>query len=544
MPAKESDEDVKLKVENYGDTFISNSKDEKSKRYVIEFICGLCGEQTKRPKETYKGHCANCCKKTKKTEKPAENKHYYYVMKKIGYTLQYDGIDIINPKKTKLKIKCDCGEEITKTYQIFYQNNKCPGCKKEHVKPENIKHVKSTKKESPPDRTADDINLPKNFKLCQISKKYFIYLCDNNHANRSRYDTDISCEACNLEKRNDTLRKSDESIKKLLLERNFKLTSVYTNNYNLIEIQCIKCNHFNYRVMDNLIRKNLKCEKCQEINNNTEKLEINKKLFEKFCIELEHDKYKMNSTDILYIDNTTNFKVTCPQNHIFETNQVNFTINKRRCEECDFVKNSEKNRLSDEKVDEFLQNHNFKLIGKYIDANTTIDLICTQCENHLSTSLNDIKFNRTCCSSCDTTLGKSVIINILNINNINVIKDYRFPKFKNMRFDFYLPGLNLMIEFDTIQHSKPIEYFGGQTKYELIRKNDIIKTFYCVKNKIPILRISYNDIENIGKILLQIINNIELDEKDYAENNYVVYSNSSHYTSFISDLNRYIEFNS
>lgn len=544
MPVKESDDDVKLKVENYGDIFISNSKDEKSKRYVIEFICGLCGEQTKRPKETYKGHCATCCKKTKKTEKPAENKHYYQVMKNLGYTLMYDGIDTINPKKTKLKIKCDCGEEITKTYQIFYQNNKCPGCKKEHVKPENIKYVKSTKKESPPEKTADDIDLPKNYKLCQISKKYFIYLCDNNHANRSQYDTDINCEACSLEKRNDTLRKSDEEIKKILLERNFKLTSVYTNNYNLIEIQCIKCNHFNYRVMDNLIRKNIKCEKCQEINNNTEKLEIKKKLFEKFCMELEHEKYKMNSTNILYIDNTTNFEVICPQNHIFETNQVNFTVRKQRCQECNLEKKSEQNKLSDEKVIDFLQSHHFKLIGKYIDAKTNVDLICTQCENRFSTSLNNIKFNRISCSSCDLYMGESVIINILNINNISFIKDYKFPKFKNMLFDFYLPNLNLIIEFDTIQHSKPIKYFGGQIKYELTRKHDVIKTFHCIKNKIPILRISHQDIENVSEILLPIINNIELEENDYSEENYVIYSNPENYKSFIDDLKKYMEFNS
>ena len=58
------------------------------------------------------------------------------------------------------------------------------------------------------------------------------------------------------------------------------------------------------------------------------------------------------------------------------------------------------------------------------------------------------------------------------------------------------------------------------------------------------MRISHQDIENVSEILLPIINNIELEENDYSEENYVIYSNPENYKSFIDDLKKYMEFNS
>ncbi len=550
MPGKESDEDVKARVNGYGDTFIANVYDINKKRYFIEFICGVCKVETKRVKDKFKGHCAECCKKSKSTEKPAENKHYFQVIQSIGYTLLYEEEETIIPTKTKLTIQCDCGEKMEKTYRAFRNSNSCKGCKKEHVKLDNIKNIKTTKKEEPKERTEDEIELPEGYTLRSVSKKNFVYLCDSNHANRGKYDSEIVCAVCELGSQSELQRKSDESIIKLLADRDFKLTSVYTNDKNLIEIQCTKCETYNYKTMGNLISKNMKCEKCQDVDAQPKKLEMKTKLFQKFCKELEEENYKMTSTDVQYVDNTTKFKVTCPQNHTFETNQCNFTISKRRCKQCDLIKKSEKNRLSDEDVNITLDKRSLKLNGNYVNAKTPIDLICKQCDNHFSICLNNIKWNKTGCPSCNASVGETAIIEVLKTNNVNYVKEYKFQKPKQCKdtrdlpFDFYLPDLNLIIEFDGIQHSKPIGIFGGPEGYELTRKHDVIKTFHCIKNKIPILRISHQDIENVSEILLPIINNIELEENDYSEVNYVIYSNPVNYTSLIVDLKKYMEFNS
>ena len=81
-------------------------------------------------------------------------------------------------------------------------------------------------------------------------------------------------------------------------------------------------------------------------------------------------------------------------------------------------------------------------------------------------------------------------------NNINYIPQKRFKDCKDNKplpFDFYLPILNICIEYDGEQHFKSKEHFGGEQGFLTRQKHDQIKTDYCKNNNIPLLRISYKD---------------------------------------------------
>lgn len=100
------------------------------------------------------------------------------------------------------------------------------------------------------------------------------------------------------------------------------------------------------------------------------------------------------------------------------------------------------------------------------------------------------------CPICKESKGEKQIADLLESRNINFIRDHKFNACKNkhrLRFDFYIPNLNTCIEFDGIQHSVPIKYFGGNDRLELTKYRDSIKNFYCKSNNIPLLRISYKD---------------------------------------------------
>lgn len=71
----------------------------------------------------------------------------------------------------------------------------------------------------------------------------------------------------------------------------------------------------------------------------------------------------------------------------------------------------------------------------------------------------------------------------------------------NMFLDFYLPDYNVAIEFDGIQHFKPISYFGGKIKFQRQQLLDQYKNFYCTENKIPLLRIHYLDMIEFEQLL-------------------------------------------
>ena len=79
--------------------------------------------------------------------------------------------------------------------------------------------------------------------------------------------------------------------------------------------------------------------------------------------------------------------------------------------------------------------------------------------------------------------------------------DCRNKMNKKLKFDFYLPNQNILIEYDGKHHFKPIEYFGGIISYEKLVEYDKIKNQYAELNKIKLIRISYIKYDNICDLL-------------------------------------------
>ena len=70
-----------------------------------------------------------------------------------------------------------------------------------------------------------------------------------------------------------------------------------------------------------------------------------------------------------------------------------------------------------------------------------------------------------------------------------------------MPFDFYLTDYNICIEYQGIQHYKPIEYFGGEETFKIQQEHDRRKKNYAQKHNINLLEIWYWDFKNIETIL-------------------------------------------
>lgn len=51
-----------------------------------------------------------------------------------------------------------------------------------------------------------------------------------------------------------------------------------------------------------------------------------------------------------------------------------------------------------------------------------------------------------------------------------------------LNFDFYIPGLNLLIECDGIQHYKPIDFFGGYERFLNQTRHDYLKYKWALDN--------------------------------------------------------------
>ena len=108
--------------------------------------------------------------------------------------------------------------------------------------------------------------------------------------------------------------------------------------------------------------------------------------------------------------------------------------------------------------------------------------------------------------------GERAIAAWLDEHGIEYEKEKKFPGFvgqagKHYRFDFYVPAKNLCIEFDGQQHFKTVNYSGKESTEKLsevlwvTQLRDQMKTFYCEKAGIDLLRIDYTQMEKLPEIL-------------------------------------------
>ena len=90
--------------------------------------------------------------------------------------------------------------------------------------------------------------------------------------------------------------------------------------------------------------------------------------------------------------------------------------------------------------------------------------------------------------------GPTMIRQILNELGIDYIMEYKFAACVNIRqlpFDFYVPSLNMLIEYDGEQHFKSVEAWGGEKAFALRKKHDNIKNEYASANGIHLVRFDY-----------------------------------------------------
>jgi hypothetical protein len=115
------------------------------------------------------------------------------------------------------------------------------------------------------------------------------------------------------------------------------------------------------------------------------------------------------------------------------------------------------------------------------------------------------------CPKCNASKGEECIKKELEIRKLKYyfqksFNNCRNPKTGNkLKFDFYIPSKNLLIEYDGKQHFECGIFMGKHktTKLDLIdtQRRDAIKNNYCIDNNISLLRIKYSDKKHIPTII-------------------------------------------
>lgn len=143
-------------------------------------------------------------------------------------------------------------------------------------------------------------------------------------------------------------------------------------------------------------------------------------------------------------------------------------------------------------------------------------LRCDKCGTEFSRNALYAFTNGITCPHCSSSLGELKVEEYLQSHSIKYIPQKVFYDCRDilpLRFDFFIPDLKCVIEYDGRQHFIPTS-FGSKTvdaeqMYLGIKRRDKMKNDYCATNCIRIIRIPYTDFDKIETILdkeLPVIN--------------------------------------
>ena len=117
------------------------------------------------------------------------------------------------------------------------------------------------------------------------------------------------------------------------------------------------------------------------------------------------------------------------------------------------------------------------------------------------------------CPRCRISKGETRIESFLTSHRIVYLSQKMFADCRDIRplkFDFYIPSANLLIEYDGEQHfrrGKMGKHYVSATELREVQRRDSIKTDYAKRRGIRLLRIAYTDFSRIDDILTSHLTN-------------------------------------
>ena len=338
--------------------------------------------------------------------------------------------------------------------------------------------------------------------------------------------------------------KIDKRIKKTfnkIKEKNKKFSFLWLNQDDFwiqypkikkkfkLKFICLKCNNFFERSVYTHLDNNYKCPYCANKKINFKeflKRFLKLKLQYYFYLKFNNDWFKKN-----YKNSNTKLSLKCKKcKNIVKISLNNLLYQNTKCKYCAQENRSIKNqkitfntfikkvneihnypkKIYKYNFDENWWNFNFK--GAYRTTRIKIPVICNK-HGLFYTTYSQHIIQKSGCPKCKASKGEKEIIKILSKLKINYIYQFKIENY-NYRYDFFIPKLKLLIEFDGIQHFKIVNFFGKEN-YEKTIKNDIQKNLIAKRYGYQLLRIKYND--NIEKTINNALKVFGLKFKDDDE---------------------------
>lgn len=98
------------------------------------------------------------------------------------------------------------------------------------------------------------------------------------------------------------------------------------------------------------------------------------------------------------------------------------------------------------------------------------------------------------CERCSESWGEREVARILERHGIEFEVEKRFRECRDklpLSFDFWIPSLNTLVEYDGEQHFRTNKFFGGEKRLKLTQRRDRIKSRYAKRTGKKLIRIKH-----------------------------------------------------
>jgi hypothetical protein len=232
---------------------------------------------------------------------------------------------------------------------------------------------------------------------------------------------------------------------------------------------------------------------------------------QKFLAGLAKNRNDLDDYDlsnIVYKNNIKKVHVICLKHGDFWARPAKL-LQGTRCPECAKIDN----RLSIKELFERCEKvhgdtYDYSLVNNYTGYQCSIDIICKKHGEFRQKAGDHLAGNG--CPICCEPRGEFAVRDFLKNNGYKFKRQAKFDDCidrAKLSFDFMVMhnGIDYLIEFQGSQHFKP-KSFGSkeQTAEEMfygVLRRDNIKRQYCYANDIPLLEISYEEVDRIPEIL-------------------------------------------
>lgn len=224
--------------------------------------------------------------------------------------------------------------------------------------------------------------------------------------------------------------------------------------------------------------------------------------------------YELLSTE--YINAKSYLEYICPKHRDKGVQKIRYNNLKNGfgCKYCGYKRTANSSRGTWEQAKQiFAKNDMILLPQQYKNARTPMKYICAFHKEYgiQYKTLTDARVQH--CPYCNVSHGQSIINKFLISHNIKFESQKKFDELRTgddnrflLSYDFFIQSYNLLIEYQGIQHYKPVERFGGQTQFQIQIQHDDMKRKYAESHGYKLLQIKYTEIKNIDNILCKELN--------------------------------------